>query len=330
MIIIRRNLLLVLVLCTLGLFPSVAMAAGANEEKVEVFLGDKVIVNNNETVFPLKEIMDACGITTFWRADSQDKILIVENANRYEIILSIDHDTGVIYAGTTDDNTSYLATVVDGHVYFAQDFYNEILDREVVWRSGSGMLSIIDDSPNWMNSGIVDKNGKEIYSNKNSVIKGLSPYKIESVSRSTAVREPAKGNSAQVIPVDEAGMIWPTTATRISSNYGKRGKSFHSGLDIDGVTGDPVYAALSGQVVFAGWSNGYGKCINIQHADGTITRYAHLNQIDVKQGEIVGRGQVIGQVGSTGRSSGDHLHFEVRKGKYTYNPKDYITVSRRS
>ncbi len=117
---------------------------------------------------------------------------------------------------------------------------------------------------------------------------------------------------------------------RISSRYGTRihpitgRKRFHSGLDIAAAYGSAVYAYTDGKVVESGWNGGYGKCILLDHGNGLKTRYAHLSKINVRVGQRVGTGMKIGAVGSTGSSTGPHLHFEVIKWGWTKNPLNYI------
>jgi murein DD-endopeptidase MepM/ murein hydrolase activator NlpD len=112
----------------------------------------------------------------------------------------------------------------------------------------------------------------------------------------------------------------------LSSGYGMRWGRMHRGIDIAGPIGTPVVAAASGMVEFAGWnSGGYGNVIDIRHRDGSLTRYAHLSQVQVQQGDCVSQGQVIGEIGSTGRSTGPHLHFEMHLvGKGAVNPVGYL------
>ncbi|HHV64306.1 MAG TPA: peptidoglycan DD-metalloendopeptidase family protein [Peptococcaceae bacterium] len=120
-----------------------------------------------------------------------------------------------------------------------------------------------------------------------------------------------------------SGMIWPLSGP-ITSYYGYRWGGFHTGIDIDGVTGQPYVAAASGKVVFAGWNGGYGYSILIDHGNGVVTRYAHSSKLNVKAGQNVEKGQTIGLVGSTGRSTGSHLHFEVIINGSTVNPLNYL------
>lgn len=116
---------------------------------------------------------------------------------------------------------------------------------------------------------------------------------------------------------------------RTASGYGWRSdpiyrvRRFHHGMDFACDTGTPVYATGNGVVTYAKWQSGYGNFIIIDHGYGYVTRYAHLSKIEVKQGQKVVRGEEIGLVGSTGKSTGPHLHYEVIVGKTDVNPVNY-------
>jgi murein DD-endopeptidase MepM/ murein hydrolase activator NlpD len=91
-----------------------------------------------------------------------------------------------------------------------------------------------------------------------------------------------------------------------------RGPAIHSGIDLRGDTGDPVRAPANGTVITASWQGGYGNMIEIDHNNGLSTRFGHLSKMEVKVGQQVRMGDIIGRIGSTGRSTGPHLHYETR------------------
>ena len=115
-----------------------------------------------------------------------------------------------------------------------------------------------------------------------------------------------------------------------TSGFGVRSDPFlgrpamHTGLDFRAQTGDPVRATANGKVINSGWSGGYGRMVEIDHGNGLSTRYGHLSQIDVKVGDGVKIGQVIGEVGSTGRSTGPHLHYETRIDGEAVDPQKFL------
>ena len=125
-------------------------------------------------------------------------------------------------------------------------------------------------------------------------------------------------------------LLWPTTSTYITSYFGYRWHPirgrylFHSGIDIGNYYGEPIYAAADGVVIYAGWLDGYGKAVIIDHGSGVSTLYAHCSKLLVKKGDVVTAGQIIARVGSTGISTGPHLHFEVRIGGRPVNPLKYL------
>ena len=126
----------------------------------------------------------------------------------------------------------------------------------------------------------------------------------------------------------------PVTVTRISSLFGYRvhpitkARTKHTGVDIPGSLNTPVYAARKGKVIFAGYSGGYGNLVIVRHDKGYTTYYGHLNKITTKIGANVGVGVMIGRMGSTGNSTGSHLHFEVRRNGEALNPIDFIPIRR--
>lgn len=124
--------------------------------------------------------------------------------------------------------------------------------------------------------------------------------------------------------------VWPVNGTLEGGFGGRRnpfggaGYEFHSGQDIEAPWGAPVVSGAAGTVSFVGWQNGYGQLIVVDHGGGLTTRYGHLSHIDVGLNQSVYRGQLIGRIGSTGRSTGPHLHYEVRINDDAVNPLTYL------
>lgn len=130
-------------------------------------------------------------------------------------------------------------------------------------------------------------------------------------------------------PAGAGGMIWPISGP-ITSEFGWRTHPifgtarFHSGLDIGGDYGIPIYAAAGGTVIYAGWISGYGNAVIIDHGGGVTTLYGHNDSLNVSEGENVAQGQVIAMCGSTGNSTGPHCHFEVRENGEPVSPYGYL------
>jgi murein DD-endopeptidase MepM/ murein hydrolase activator NlpD len=125
--------------------------------------------------------------------------------------------------------------------------------------------------------------------------------------------------------------IWPVENGETTDGFGGRrdpfgggSSEFHSGQDISAERGTPVYAAGIATVKFAGTQGGYGLVVILDHGDGITTRYGHLSKIEVVAGQQLARGEMIGRVGSTGRSTGPHLHYEVRINEEAVNPRAYL------
>ena len=131
------------------------------------------------------------------------------------------------------------------------------------------------------------------------------------------------------IAAQKAPFALPVKAAfRFTSGFGMRWGRMHKGTDFAAAHGTPIYATADGVVYSAGWGTGYGNLVKIQHAFGIETRYAHMSKILVKAGQRVSRGQQIGAMGNTGRSTGTHLHYEVRVGGKAVNPMTYIKAAK--
>ena len=117
---------------------------------------------------------------------------------------------------------------------------------------------------------------------------------------------------------------WPTQGKQISSGFGERGFRRHTGVDIAGDYGEPITAAKSGIVTFTGWNGNYGECVIIDHGYGIQTLYSHASRILINTGDTVYAGQKIAKIGTTGRATGPHLHFEIILNGVQKNPERYL------
>jgi murein DD-endopeptidase MepM/ murein hydrolase activator NlpD len=125
-------------------------------------------------------------------------------------------------------------------------------------------------------------------------------------------------------PVSQSGLIWPVHGP-VTSEFGPRWGGFHPGIDIAPPFGTPIHAAKAGVVILAGWVSGYGNYTLIDHGGGLVTGYGHQSRLGVTVGQTVAQGQVIGYEGSTGNSTGPHVHFEVRINGKVMNPRGYLS-----
>ena len=144
-----------------------------------------------------------------------------------------------------------------------------------------------------------------------------------------ALREMASTQQERLAHIPSIQPISSKDMKQMASGYGYRvdpvygTTKFHEGMDFASATGTKVYCTGAGTVLSAGWESGYGNLIEIDHGYGYVTRYAHLSKIDVRAGQKVKRGDYIGRVGNTGKSTGSHLHYEVRHNGVPQNPVHY-------
>lgn len=139
-----------------------------------------------------------------------------------------------------------------------------------------------------------------------------------------APRAPGSGGGiADVGRVSGSGLVWPVRAS-VTSEFGNRWGRLHAGIDIGASTGTPIKAAKAGEVILAGTQGGYGNAVIVDHGGGLTTMYAHQSRVAVRTGQTVSQGELLGYVGSTGHSTGPHLHFETRVSGSPQNPRRYL------
>lgn len=179
----------------------------------------------------------------------------------------------------------------------------------------SGGVDIQLSSPNM---GRLEQSTTELQSLSNELIKRYEST-LEDMKRTT--------KELQYIPT-----VWPAESKTVTSDFGirkdpfNRKSSIHTGIDIRGKIGDPVYASANGTVTLAKYYGGYGNAIIIKHSDKHETLYAHLSNIHVKEGDTVYKGDHIGAIGSTGRSTGPHLHYEIIENGEPIDPYAHLYI----
>lgn len=170
---------------------------------------------------------------------------------------------------------------------------------------------------------------KEIRSKRQLEERALDELEQTSQQISSMIAKLLAKSRTKVDPSDTGRMSWPVSG-RVTSPYGWRvhpifhNRRFHSGIDIAVASGTRVVAARSGVVIYSGWEGGYGKVVIIDHGGGISTTYAHNSVLSVSVGAKVSRGQAIARSGSTGYSTGPHVHFEVRVGKDPRDPMEWL------
>lgn len=280
----------------------------------------------------LKELKDGKREITEYTAQANDSWWLIARKNNLKTKEVLDENPGM----TEDSKINlgqrinlptmgpYLTVMSKGTLTCTEIIAFDVLTKTdanlasgktVVEEQGSDGLKLVTYS-------YLQKNGKDI---SKQIIE-------EKVTKAPVTQVIVKGPTSTPVTVaysvsrgsvSISGIDWPLKGP-MNSYYGSRWGSFHTGLDIGGDTGEPYKAAASGKIVTAGGSGGYGNMILIDHGNGVMTRYAHSSKLLVSEGQQVGKGETIGLVGNTGRSTGPHLHFEVILNGDTVNPLSYL------
>ena len=315
---------------------------------------------------PLRSTLAAMknnALAVTWKVDGQNKIMLTNGSQFYEVYLSDDGSSIHLSQG----DAGWPFKNVNGVVYVPLSFFQNIIGSATVGLSGDNLLIL------------VDKDGGDVWANGQAFWQGMAAYQrpaapepapapapaAPAIKNVTAVKVPVPAATPSATPstnaaasnaapnaapssgaTDDRGvplipdtLIWPTSATYVSSPYGPRvdpvsgtAYDFHLGVDIAAAVGTPIYAAQGGTVTFVQQWDGsstwgmmsYGNCIDITHPSGLVTRYAHLSQINVTEGQTVTQGQVIALMGASGNVTGPHLHFETIINSVEVDPKYYI------
>lgn len=243
-------------------------------------------------------------------------------------------------------NSSVDQTALDGYVAQMWTTHENLVDS----LAAQGLIAADDHHSHYHDHG--DGVGGEYGGEMNILSQDPNDdiqQQIDQISRQAQARQDSLGQLSQALTttrtyrasgasLPESNLsinallaIEPIANARVSSTFGYRnlfGKTaYHSGIDFAAPTGTPIYATGDGVVTHAGWGNGYGNYIDIDHGNGYVTRYGHASRLFVSVGDQVKANQHIAAVGSTGRSTGPHLHYEVLKNGKRENPATYLALA---
>lgn len=252
----------------------------------------------------------------------------IDSMPKYKLCLlkkDVQTNDDEIYTKVTSNGTEYYRfyAITDNkeEKYYvstfkeAEDIVKKLKDKDSANKNDIGILEKYDKTKKELTD--VDTCVSKLYEK-------VIPKKVYVASKRVSA-VPSGGSSAYV----NIGVTLqkPLTGGIITSRFGSRESirsSPHRGMDIAASYGAPIKAAAGGTVTLSGWNGSYGYCIKISHGNGTETVYGHCSKLIAKVGQKVSQGQVIAKVGSTGNSTGNHLHFEVRKNGVLYNPQNYV------
>lgn len=302
------------------------------EYTYEQFVDPDQIVDQQEII----DLLDSnVAEPVFYEVQSGDNPWNIARAN--DISLEELERCPATYDGEEIDMTKYLpiGAVIQlseevpylGIMTTREVTYSEIIDYEIIKTEDPDMYK--GDSVVNVAGVEGEKEVTALVTYKNDV-PVLTEVLNETIISKPVNKEMTIGTRETRTPVSEGSggsgdYFWPVDGGYISAYQGDR--RGHKGIDIAAPYGTPIYAAESGTVIEAngGWNGGYGNCIRIQHADGKVTLYGHQSSLAVEYGDYVVKGQLIGYVGSTGDSTGNHLHFEVRSNGTYLNPTNFVS-----
>ena len=258
------------------------------------------IVEEGETIESIADLFGV-GITDIYDEDNNEAVLEVEQGDKVCVRSNVDPiGVQMVESGRVKEVIEYETIKKKTDEYYKGDTH---LQQE-----GVNGMQIFEGT-------ITKVSGVETERKPSKKPEVLTEKKDKIILVGTAERPKTAATGTFIKPLDSFTM---------TSGFGPRWGRHHDGVDLATHTGTPFYAADGGTVVRAGWYGGYGQCIDIDHGNGFVTRYGHCSQMLVSVGDLVYQGQNIGLVGSTGWSTGPHLHFEVHLNGSRVDPEAYV------
>lgn len=288
---------------------------------VQIVIGDKtygIIANKEEGKAVLKRIGEIYVDKLNLDVNKIISMDIKSNFDYKELLTEISNLNTIDEVAQNIIKDNDTKNIVDVNIQYREEKVVEILPEVVTEKKDDLYIgeSLTEEG---------EKGSSEVVSN---VLICNGEIVEEDILEETTLKEPVntvvyKGIKSPVCS-DVRFLTHPTKGGYITSEFGRRWGRNHNGIDIAHNTGDPVYASMDGVVKEASYKYSYGNKILINHGEGLETIYAHLDSFNVKVGDVVKKGDLIGRVGNTGNSTGSHLHFELRVNGEPINPKKYI------
>jgi murein DD-endopeptidase MepM/ murein hydrolase activator NlpD len=309
--------------------PSLEPVQAKNQPKIQVSEGTQFSLGNN---FKISQITTPTPLSSIIKAKA-------ESRNQKQALESTANNTPETTSVSTEKNTdTYISKLRQDIIKLRTQYQQQNDDNEtiaVVKPTGFNLSEdVSEEKPRTATTRVINSIGESDTdsspSPEQSTTSVTTPVVENLISLLTFPRNrtitpdlPPLSSPEEYLPDNPIfdGYMWPAQGA-LTSGYGWRGGRMHQGIDIAAPIGTPIMAAASGEVVFAGWnSGGYGNLVQLKHPDGSVTFYAHNNRLLVSNGQKVKQGQLIAEMGSTGRSTGPHLHFEIRpNGTTAINP----------
>lgn len=285
----------------------IAQAAN-NDVKYMTLSGDSKVVAQ-EVYLPLRSTFSDMFMALEWRVDDSNIVRITNAFESYDLYV----DDASQSLKLQEWGQGYRIQYIDGCTYVPLRFFEDIIANYHIGLSGDNLLVLMANG----------SNVPSFWHNMNATPMAMAAEEPLPQATIAAGGEAAAEPIPDLIPgASIAGvgqLAFPTVPGALltspfgyrSNPFGTGAQEFHLGTDLAAAHGSPIYAAEAGTIIRASWFDSYGNCIDIQHPNGMMTRYAHLDSLHVAVGQEVGRGQTIGAMGATGAATGSHLHFEV-------------------
>lgn len=314
----------------------IEVATTAADEVKYMNLSSPSIVWQDEVYLPLRATFADMYMDVHWKVDGSDKVKVNNSYEAYELYLT--EDANGLSLKLQTYGAGYPLHIHNGCTYVPMRFFQDVISNYDIGVSGESLLILFHNGGNtasfWKNMNafyvpapVVEPEVVAEAVTPTPAVGGGQPTPAVTPVVSTPIYQPVEsaveGNGQLVLPAVSSAYVSSPFGMR-KSPWGGASQEWHRGLDLAAANNSSIFSADGGTIIRASWFDSYGNCVDVQHANGMVTRYAHLSSIHVSVGQTVTRGQVIGLMGMTGAATGPHLHFEVILNGTQVDPSPYL------